>query len=562
MTSHPGGRRRRVVIAAFFVSLLLAGGAAFFLLAPGGEVLDLAAEGGEIQLRTPMRPIRGETRVLLFALDGVGAEAFMEIIGEGLAPATARLLGRPVGDGVFENAYVAPDALTILPSTTMAAWASIFTGEPAGRTGVPGNEWFERETMRFLAPGPVSIEEHDHSLKMYTEGLVANAVMVPTLFEQVDLRAHVSMQMVHRGADLLTVPAASDVAALFGRVAAGVADGEPASRELFSTMDDRSVEGMVEGAERHGLPDLQVVYFGGIDLYTHQAEGAHEQKKLYFRDVVDPAVARVLDVYERAGVLDDTFVVFVSDHGHTPVLDDERHALGTSRESDPPAVLERLGYRVRPFELEPESDDFQAVLAYQGAIAYLYLADRSTCPGEGDRCSWTLPPRLEEDVLPVARALDRANRYGELVPELRETLDLVLAREPKPPGEDALPFQVWNGDRLMPVGEYLAANPRPDLLDLEQRLRDLAEGPFGHRAGDVLLIARSGMDRPLSDRFYFSSVYRSWHGSPAARDSRMTFAVAHRPSGGEALRERLRGIAGERPSQLHVTPLVRDLLGR
>ena len=41
----------------------------------------------------------------------------------------------------------------------------------------------------------------------------------------------------------------------------------------------------------------------------------------------------------------------------------------------------------------------------------------------------------------------------------------MFAREPRAPGEDALPFRVWDGARLVPVGEYLAANPRPDLLD-------------------------------------------------------------------------------------------------
>jgi hypothetical protein len=50
-----------------------------------------------------------------------------------------------------------------------------------------------------------------------------------------------------------------------------------------------------------------------------------------------------------------------------------------------------------------DQQDYQTTVAYQGAFAYVYLADRSTCPREGDRCDWSRPPRLEEDVLPVAR---------------------------------------------------------------------------------------------------------------------------------------------------------------
>jgi hypothetical protein len=104
------------------------------------------------------------------------------------------------------------------------------------------------------------------------------------------------------------------------------------------------------------------------------------------------------------------------------------------------------------------------------------------------------------------------------VPQLRGTLDLVFAREPRAPGESALPFQIWDGERLIPIGEYLAKNPRPELLELEARLEGLGAGPQGHRAGDVLLLARTGAERPLEQRFYFSGHYRSWHGSPTAQE--------------------------------------------
>jgi hypothetical protein len=554
-------RRNRWIVGGVAAVVVLAAVAIWLWGGVLEEVGELAAEGGEIQLREPMRPVRGEERALIFALDGVGAEAFREIVHSGRAPATAGLLGREVEPGVHASGYIAAEALSILPSTTMAAWASVFTGEPVARTGVSGNEWFDRATRRFYAPGPASVQDHEHALKMFTESLVSDAIMVPTLFEQMDLRTHVSLQMVHRGADLLSVPALSDVASLFGAVASGVTGHDP-EREAYVAIDTQSADRVVETLERHGIPDVQVVYFGGIDLYTHQAEEALDRKQAYYEEILDPAIARIVEVYRTAGVLDDTYILFISDHGHTPVLAEERNALGVDRDGDPPEVLERTGFRVRPFEIDVEAEDFQAVLAYQGAIAYVYLADRSTCPGAGDGCSWMLPPRLEEDVLPVVRAFDRSNRFGDPSPKLRGAIDLVFAREPRPVGEDALAFQVWNGERLVPVGEYLAANPRPDLLDLETRMDALSAGPYGHRAGDVLLLARSGMHRPLEERFYFSHLYRSWHGSATPRDSRITFAVAHTRSSGAELRQRVEAVAGGAPSQLDFTPLVRELLRR
>ncbi len=542
--------------------LVLAVVALFLLSDTAGEAAELAAEGGEIQLREPLRPIRGTERVLLVALDGIGDEGLREAIRSGRAPHIAALLGAQLDEDVFEHAYATPGALSILPSTTMAAWASVFTGRPAAETGVPGNEWYVREEMRFYAPGPVSVEEKEHTIKMYTEGLVGQAIQVPTLFERLDLRAHVSMMPVFRGADVLSVPAVSDVAELFGALASGLVDDAPVEREPYQAMDEMAVERVLEGIRRHGLPDLQVVYIAGVDLYTHLADPPMPEQHRYIQEIVDPLVGRVLAAYAEQGALEQTYVIFVSDHGHTPVLKDERHALATDMERDPPALIERAGFRMRPFVLDPgEGDqDYQAVVAYQGAIAYIYLADRSTCPSRGDRCDWRRPPRLEEDVLALVRAFDEVNRTGHPVPDLQGTLDLIFAREPRPPEQPALPFQVWDGSRLVPVGEYLARHPRPDLLRLEERLEGLAAGPYGHRAGDLLLLARSGMNRPIQDRFYFSHLYNSWHGSPETQDSRIPLLVARQGTPGQELQRRVSAVVSDPPSQLDVVPLVEALL--
>ena len=62
-------------------------------------------------------------------------------------------------------------------------------------------------------------------------------------------------------------------------------------------------------------------------------------------------------------------------------VDDEQHSLGTDDENSPYAAVAKAGFRVRRAALEvPIADyDYQAVLAYQGFMANIYLADRSTC---------------------------------------------------------------------------------------------------------------------------------------------------------------------------------------
>ena len=92
-------------------------------------------------------------------------------------------------------------------------------------------------------------------------------------------------------------------------------------------------------------------------------------------------------------------------------------------------------------------------------------------------------------------------------------------------------------------------------------MRWLSAGPYGHRAGDVLLLAHSGLERPLSERFYFSKPYRSWHGSPTLQDSHIPFILARKGDSGEQLQAIVTAAMGPFPSQLDFVPLVRALLG-
>lgn len=541
-----------VVFAAGFGVLLYVTGT------PADQAVKLIGNGPFKQLRDEMRPARAEgPRVLVIALDGVGDGAFREALAAGRLPRIAALLGEPTDDPeVFAHGYTPSGTLSILPSTTYAAWTSVFTGEPVARHGIPGNEWFDRETVQFVAPAPVSVTGYGDAARVYTEDLVGEWTTVPTLFERAGVRSYATLVAQHRGADLLIQPDLSLLQDLVTALAAGLSGNGDADFDTYRALDEMGVQRTLDAFEEYGLPDLQVVYFPGVDLYTHLAEHALAEQNDYLGTVVDPAVGRLLDAYGDR--LD--YVFFVADHGHTPTLDTDRHALGSGGDDEPPTVLEHYGFRVRPFERDTSEDDFQAVFAYQGAFAYLTLADRSTCPNAGDVCDWSRPPRMEEDVLEAVHAFDRATRDGHPAPELRGTLDLIFAREPRGI-EPAEPFRVWDGDRLVPVGEYLAANPRPDLLDLEARLDALAAGPLGHRVGDVLLLSRYRFEDPIEQRFYFSNLYRSWHGSPSAQDSEILWVLAHPQHSGEALRERTRRIAGPTPSQLDVTPLLLDLLG-
>jgi hypothetical protein len=207
--------------------------------------------------------------------------------------------------------------------------------------------------------------------------------------------------------------------------------------------------------------------------------------------------------------------------------------------------------------------DYQAVLAYQGFMSYVYLADRSTCPNEHDLCDWAKPPRLREDVMPVVRAFYQATRTGSAIPELKGAIDLIFAREPVSGDRNANPYEIFDGRKLVPIRDYLRAHPRPDLIRLEERMNGLSAGPYGNRAGDILLLARACTNVRIEGRYVFSAVsHYTWHGSACEADSHIPFILAQQGGSGEGLRTLVRKMGGDSPSEMALTPLVRALFGQ
>ena len=371
--------------------LIVATAVALASLASCGSSVVPAAKmvlnGGEKQLKPePKVPSIGP-RVLIFALDGAGCDQVTDAIRSGKAPNLAGLLGKDEGGGIHEHAYSAPDAYAIFPTITIAAWSSIFTGSPTAYNGVPGDEWFVREEMKFYAPIPISVSDKSDLLKTITDDLVGKQLKTRTVYQQACLSSAVSMNAVYHGANVYTTVEPSAMLTMFADVLAGTVEGKSDTPDVFAKMDQDSIPKMIESMNAHGVPRLQVVYFPGIDLYTHIAPGDPLKRQTeYLEKVTDPLIGQVLHAYQVYGVLNETYIMIVADHGHTPVHNDLRHALGMAPDA-PSAALHAAGFRTRPFVLDPPANqqDYQFALAYEDATAYVYLADRSTCPKPGDK---------------------------------------------------------------------------------------------------------------------------------------------------------------------------------
>ncbi len=542
--------------------IAIAAAVAMASLASCAVLSKMVATGGQVPLKSGAAAVKvPDKHVIVFALDGVSYDQFMTVVRSGKAPNIAGLLGKERGAGLFEHGYATPDAVAMLPSSTVADWSAIFTGAPPAFDGVTGDEWFERERMRFFAPVPISVGDTGDLQKAVADELIDRQLKVPTLYQQLGVDANVSLLWVYRGAKLYTIVGPSSYTGLVGDLIAGKLNGESAEKSVAGALDLGSVQTLIAAIEAHGAPNLQVVYFPGIDAFTHASPDPLAAQLGYLSAVTDKAVGEVIDEYRKKDALEDAYVMFIADHGQTPTLADDRHMLGADGEATPFTVVRDVGFRVRKAKLTltANEQDYQAVLAYQGFMAYVYLADRSSCRAGGSQCDWSRPPRMRQDVMPVLRAFNKVNRTGRPFARLKGTIDLIFSRVPAAAGHPAGPFEIFDGRRLVPIADYLQAHPRPDLVDLETRMNWLGTGPYGNRAGDIVLLANSGSE-PIGNRYYFAAqTHYTWHGSADESDSNIPLVLIQAGGEGDRMRKIVQANAGHPLSEKDLTPIVRAL---
>jgi hypothetical protein len=246
-------------------------------------------------------------------------------------------------------------------------------------------------------------------------------------------------------------------------------------------------------------PDVLTVYFMGLD-HTSHAEGPGSQLA-YLTDVIDPLLGQLTQALQQAGLMDDCLVAVVSDHGQIEVIPDDRHSLRLSFPFDREMgyLFDALGLDVH--DKPGEGPNCNAVVASNGGLAQVYLRGRTA--------AWSDLPRLEEDVLPIARAFWEAHQSGKYAPDLYGALAMVLVRDVRGEGWQA-DYQAFTPEgRLVPPGSYLAWHPEIQVIDAEARLRHLS-GPF---SGDLLLFSN------YADGFYFGGPTVGVHGGLHPQES-------------------------------------------
>ncbi|MEP6859035.1 MAG: alkaline phosphatase family protein [Deltaproteobacteria bacterium] len=534
----------------------------------GTQVATLVIDGDTITMRKraadAAQSSPSSTPVMILALDGVSRDLLYDLLRGGKLPHLAEL----VGGADLAHADLDDRLLSNLPSTTIPAWSAVFTGTPAGVNGVPNNEFFIRETKTFAAPAPVTFVDSAATMEVYTKGAVNKLVDAPSVYERIhtadpDALIWVALSHFFRGADKMFVAERTAFVKMF---AAFVEDGLPreerkvTSRKPYEALDHGAIDAVVSHLASGPAPDVLTLYLSGTDLYAHVAkEGPDEARRAYLTEVIDPALAKLVEQMRARDMLANRWVIVTADHGHTAIIADAAHSIDTGND-DAPGVLHALGWKLRPFRASVgEHDPFNSVLAYGGAFGFVYLADRSRCTGER-ACAWDAPPRYREDVLALAEGFYRNNETGALAPGMRGTLDMIFVREPRPVGEGQRTFEVYvGGGKTMAIEAYLAQHPHPTYVDVARRIEELAVGRHGDRAGDILLLAHDGDRDAPEERYYFAAPFRSWHGSPSKQDSEVPLIVANPHVSAAAIEAWVGAKLGDRPYQRKVTDIVLGL---
>lgn len=247
-----------------------------------------------IRLDIPQRVIRPERSAVVFFTDGLDVRVLDEMLAGGELPNIAR---RFVRGGVRVR-----HAIASMPSNTYPNAVSLVTGVFPGRHGIVGNRWFDRCAL-----------STEYYIRADTFRNVNQQFLAPTIFERLADRLTVAVQFhTRRGAGVVLE---DDLRMALHWMVSDFLGHDRQTGELAGLVDDTA-----RAAGR--WPALTVFYFPGIDELGHRF-GTDSPR---YRDAVrnaDVQIGRITAAWETAGLMEHTYWVLVSDHGHATYGPDE-----------------------------------------------------------------------------------------------------------------------------------------------------------------------------------------------------------------------------------------------
>lgn len=495
-------------------------------------------------------------RVLLMVVDGWTSRVFGPALDRGELPTFAELAARGRLD---------LDCVSIFPSITPAATASIVTGQYPSRHGIAGMSWWDRETgnISYLGDDLWTILQRGMGefLRGFLVGLNGERLQAPTLFQVVERqrrRAACFNHLIFKGdvahevsqplllrlfpstRSTLTVQGPSwlclgDFVATTGRQHDVDTRGGILNR--FG-LDDQGTAGFLHDLPDAGaLPDFTVAYFPDHDHDSHDRGPSRACETLRHLD------GRLAGIFHDWGGLDrvlaDTCIVITADHSHSEVSGADGAGI----------VLDELlrGYRCAdPGSGWTGGDDVLLCPNLRSAEVYLRHPD-----ADGVR---RLKDRLLEDsrIDQVIWRHTHADRGDEIHVATRDRGALRFRRAPAgAPGVRDEYGGSWDLDgdgaalELTLDGDQVRYGSYPNALE---RLQNGVDHP---RAGRIWATARPGCEFRMGGQGRHPE--GGSHGTLHELDSRVPLLVAGAPA---------RDIAGGfTPRIVDVAPMCAAMLG-
>lgn len=284
-------------------------------------------------------------KVLLVVIDAASPRVVCPAIQTGRLSVMQRLV---------EAGTLHESSVSIFPSITPAATAAIITGGYPAQTGIVGASWYDEAEDQIAYYGDdfwvVAREGFKAFLRDFLVRLNGDRLKAPTLLERVEgagRRAASLNYLVFKGLceykvkvplllNLLPGVPMTDVVKGPSIFALGdfvstetLHEGPLENRKdgllhRFGMDDAASGQLLAELMDEGTLPDFTVAYFADNDYRSHEV-GPHEALETV--EFVDRMLGHAFD---KAGglerVLQDTYVVITSDHGHSEILADRDRA--------------------------------------------------------------------------------------------------------------------------------------------------------------------------------------------------------------------------------------------
>jgi len=295
----------------------------------------------------------------------------------------------------FENVLVS------IPSSSKPSNTTLLTGKYPNKHGVPSTIWFDRKEQKVKTLTSISQRRIIDILEQtktdtifdYARRSGKTTMAVATqVTKGVESRDWIQ-QSIHLWGQayclnlFLNFNPIPDGAHLDRGTTGGLLKGH-----MYSFSD--GLEGKLKTSG--DIPDLTVVHFVGMDIFTHYPRrfmidnnwSINAIQKWYLKEVLDPEIGKINTFLQENNLFDNTLFFFVSDHGQGRI----------SQHIDEEDFEKRLSDNFKVMGRPYSADQAEIVISLGASTKTLYLKNRL-------HAGWMTPPGLIADVKPVVDAL-------------------------------------------------------------------------------------------------------------------------------------------------------------